>query len=228
MPNRSLVAAATIVWSVAVLVALLFGLPTLLTMAGVHVDAGLIVNALSAIGAFSAAAVALWVATSDRRERQHERDAQDEAQAKLVIIAAECQQNPVELQIRVVNNSPRAIVDLTFVRIVVEGHNFDDLRPTTGPFPPVAGPGSFSAYFFNPVAAAYGPAHPYFIAIRGGPNGEARTITSSTRVTATVRWTDASGKTWERWGAGPWLTGASTALGANIELGKPVRVFGQD
>jgi nucleoside-diphosphate-sugar epimerase len=35
-----------------------------------------------------------------------------------------------------------------------------------------------------------------------------RTITTSIKVTATVRWTDASGKTWERWGSGPWVTGS--------------------
>lgn len=224
---RSLVTAAVVVWSVAVLVAVLLGLPMLLTVTGVHVDAGLIVNALVALGTFSAAGAAVWIATSDRRDRMKERDADDEHQAKLVIIAAECQQNPVELQIRVVNNSPRPIVDMTFVRIVVAAHDFDDLQPTTGPYPPVAFPGQFGSIFtFNPEADPYGPAHPYYIAIRGGPNGEPRrTITTSTRVTATVRWMDASGKTWERWGSGPWVT-STPGFAAKIELGTPVRIDG--
>ena len=196
-----------VIWAIAQVVAVLLGLPMLLTAMGVHVDAGLIVNALVALGTFSAAGAAVWIATSDRRDRMKERDADDAAQAKLVIITAECQQNPVELQIRVVNNSPRPIVDMTFVRIVVAAHEFDDLQPTTGPYPPVAFPGQMGSIFtFNPEADPYGPAHPYYIAIRGGPNGETRTITTSTKVTATVRWTDASGKTWERWGSGPWVT----------------------
>jgi len=65
MPNRALIAAATIVWALGVLVALIFGLPTLLTIEGVNVDIGLIVNALVAAGTFSAAAAAVWIATSD-------------------------------------------------------------------------------------------------------------------------------------------------------------------
>jgi hypothetical protein len=109
MPNRALIAAATIVWALAVLVALIFGLPTLLTIEGVNVDIGLIVNALVAAGTFSAAAAAVWVATSDRRVRKQERDAEDEAQAKPVVISAQCQENPLELQIRVVNYGTRAI-----------------------------------------------------------------------------------------------------------------------
>jgi hypothetical protein len=83
---RSLVAVAVVVWSVAVLVAVFLGLPMLLMVVGVDVDAGLIVNALVAIGTFSAAAAAVWVATSDRRERKEERDAADDARARLVVL----------------------------------------------------------------------------------------------------------------------------------------------
>jgi hypothetical protein len=225
--NRSLVTVAAVVWSAAVLVAVLLGVPTLLTVMGVHVDAGLIVNALVALGTFSAAGAAVWIATSDRRQRMKERDADDAAQAKLVIIAAECQQNPAELQIRVVNNSPRPIVDMTFVRIIVAAHDFDDLQPTTGPYPPVAFSGQQigSIFTFNPEADPYGSAHPYYFAIRGGPNGESKTITTSTKVTATVRWMDASGKTWERWGSGPWIT-QTPGFAAKLELGTPVRIDG--
>jgi hypothetical protein len=56
--TRSLVTVAVVVWSVALLVAVLLGLPTLLTVAGVHVDAGLIVNALAAAAALAAAVIA--------------------------------------------------------------------------------------------------------------------------------------------------------------------------
>lgn len=95
MPNRSLLtaaivvsstAAAIIVSSAAMLIAVFLGLPLLLTLLGAHVDGGLIISVLVAVGAFSAAGAAVWVATSDRRERTKERDAADKAQAGLVRI----------------------------------------------------------------------------------------------------------------------------------------------
>jgi hypothetical protein len=57
-----------------------------------------------------------------------------------VVISAQCQENPLELQIRVVNYGTRAITDVTFVDVVAESHDLK-LWPTTGPFPPVAAPG---------------------------------------------------------------------------------------
>ncbi len=197
----------------------------LLTVVGVHVDAGLIVNALVALGTFSAAGAAVWIATSDRRDRMKERDADDEAQAKLVIVLPRRSSNPLELQIQVTNHGTRAIVDLTFVGLVVDGHDLDDLQPTTGPFPVIAPPIA-SVQFAGPLAGSsfftfspesYGPTHPYYIAVRGGPNNEPQTITAQTRMTATIRWTDASGKTWERWGSGP-------ADASRVDLGTPVRI----
>jgi hypothetical protein len=50
-----------------------------------------------------------------------ERDAEDEAQAKLVIVLPRRPSNPLELQIQVTNHGTRAIVDLTFVGLVVDG-----------------------------------------------------------------------------------------------------------
>jgi hypothetical protein len=55
---RSLVTVAVVVWSIAVLVAVFLGLPMLLTVEGVHVEAGLVVNALAAGIALSAAVIA--------------------------------------------------------------------------------------------------------------------------------------------------------------------------
>jgi hypothetical protein len=226
MPSRFLTRVVIIVWAIAALVALLVGLPTLVIVEGVHIDAGLIINALTALGAFSAALAAVWVATSDRRDRKHERDVEDEAQAKLVIVYGRCQENQSpELQVMVSNSGTRGIVDVTFVRIAVDGHDdLDDLQPTSGPIPPIVAPASFapgniSLITFDPNA--YGPAHPYYIAIRGGPSNQPRTITINTTVTATIRWTDGRGKTWERWGrqvSGP------PPSGVRIDLGTPVRI----
>jgi hypothetical protein len=226
MSGQVLVKIIAVVWSTAALVAIFIGLPMLLAVLGVEVNVGLIVSALAACGSFTAAGVALWVATSDRRKRQHERDAEDEAQAKLVIVCPRRPLNPLELQILVTNYGTRAIVDLVFVGLVVEGHHFDDLHPTTGPFPVIAPPAASvqlagplagsSLFSFDP--AIYGPTHPYYIAVRGGPNEEPQTITGSTMLTATIRWTDASGKTWERRGSAP-------ADASRVELETPVRKF---
>jgi hypothetical protein len=48
MSDRFLATVALVVWCVAALVAVLFGLPLLLTLLGVHVDAGLIVSVVTA------------------------------------------------------------------------------------------------------------------------------------------------------------------------------------
>lgn len=77
---------AVVAWSVAVLVAVLLGLPMLLTVMGVNVDAALIVNALAAFGTFSAAGAAVWVATSVPKRL---RDAADGTQARLVLVRDE-------------------------------------------------------------------------------------------------------------------------------------------
>jgi len=189
------------------------------------VIAGVIVNALVALGAVGAAAIALWTTTSDRRERKQERDAEDAVQARMVIVSPRRPHNPLELQIAITNLSPRVIINLTFVRLVVEGHDFGEFQPTIGPFPVVSPPAA-SAPHAGPLAGQslfafdpqkYGPAHPYFIAVRGGPNGEPQTITSKTVLTATIRWTDASGKTWERTGSGP-------ADASKVDLSEPVQM----
>jgi hypothetical protein len=65
------------------------------------------ISVLSPVATFAAAGVALLIATRDRRERMKERDAEDEAQAKLVIVLPRRPQNPLELQILVTNKSCR-------------------------------------------------------------------------------------------------------------------------
>jgi hypothetical protein len=74
---------AAIVWGIAVLVGVFVGLPLLF---GLHIDVGLMINILVAIGTFGAAAAAVWVATGDRRLRRQEIDAAYEAQARLVVV----------------------------------------------------------------------------------------------------------------------------------------------
>jgi hypothetical protein len=67
---------AIIAAEIAIMAGLVIGLRLLV---GMHVDAGLIVNSLVALGAFSAALAAVWVTTSDRRRAAR-------AQAQLVVL----------------------------------------------------------------------------------------------------------------------------------------------
>lgn len=214
MPEQSLVKLVAIVWSAAALVALFVGLPALLTAAGVEIDAGLIVNALAATGSLSAAAVALWVATSDRRKRQRELDAEDEAQAKLVVVSADRYRLGMlqgkQLCLTVSNRSPRAIVDVAFVELLVDGHEHLNLYPTSDPTLPAVIGGEDGEFIFAPAEQSEND--PLYRALAGQwerrPGGGSDrianpTIQATTKMTATVRWTDASGKTWQRRGSRP-------------------------
>ena len=85
--------AALIVWAIAAVVAVTVGLALLFTLAGVEINFGLVIGALSAIGSLSAAAaavwVALWSAARNRQENEMERHAAYEAQARLVLLEVE-------------------------------------------------------------------------------------------------------------------------------------------
>ncbi|WP_036451366.1 hypothetical protein [Mycobacterium marinum] len=212
MPIQSLLKIAATVWSAAILIAVLVGLPTLMTVLGIEINLGLIVSALAALGSLTAASVALWVATSDRRLRQRERDAEDEAQARLVVVSAHIPDTtspwPRQLQMSVTNWSPRAIVDVTFVQLLIDGHEHLNLRPTSQAILPVVAAGSDAAFTFDAVDGNVA----FREALRGkwedAPGGGANrveqpSISHSTMMAASVRWTDASGKTWERRGSGP-------------------------
>lgn len=220
MSTQSLVKLAALVWSAAILVAVFVGLPALLTTVGVELNAGLIVNALAAIGSLSAASVALWVATSDRRERKRERNAEDVAQSKLVVIRplhrgydTSTGEGPM-LAIDVINCGTRAIVDVTFLSLDVEGHEHLDPRPTSEDQLPVVQPhGGFETFKFDPKFGSQTPPDQFLVALRGGGRDVRRTIDENAKLTARVRWTDASGNTWER-----------RASGRPLVLEKPRRI----
>jgi len=131
MSNRDLAAVAAIVWGIAVLVGVLIAAPLWF---GFDVDAGLIINALAALaalGAFAAAAAAVWVATTDRRVRIEEGDAEDEAQAALVI-AQPFRSGQAGLGVAVQNYGTLSILQVTTVKLDVEAHPHLDLRRMPG------------------------------------------------------------------------------------------------
>jgi hypothetical protein len=220
MPSRSLVTAAIIVWIVAILVALIFGLPTLLMIEGIDVDAGLIVNILAAAGAFSAAAAAVWIATSDRRERRQEGRDADEAQARLVIVepsrvAGGSSNMAPELAVLVKNYAALSVLDVTVVEFVISGH--PQLRPSMQPATlPVLEPNrdapagalfSFSPPYLSPDDEDEKGLDPFKKAFVGWRVRDfvkqewvvvdEPTITVDTILTATLRFRDGKGNRWE-------------------------------
>lgn len=99
------------------LVAVFLGLPILLErVAGVNVnDTGLIINSLAAGGAFSAAAAAVGVAISGRRQQKDERDAADRAQARLVLVDVAPLTSHITVTVK--NYGDRPILDVTYKNV---------------------------------------------------------------------------------------------------------------
>ncbi len=116
MSIRSAGTVRVVVWSVAVLVAVFLGLPILLRVAGVNVnDAGLIINSLAAGGAFTAAAAAVGVAISGRRQQKDERYAADRAQARLVLVDAVPLTSHITVTVK--NYGDRPILDVAYENV---------------------------------------------------------------------------------------------------------------
>lgn len=105
--------------TVAVLAPVLVALPILLTEVGrLHGDtAGLIVNALVALGTFYAAGAAVWVAISGRTQQKDERAAADRAQARLVFVDVAPMANHIRVTVR--NYGDRSILDVTYENVEI-------------------------------------------------------------------------------------------------------------
>jgi 4-hydroxybenzoate polyprenyltransferase len=56
------------------------------------------IDALSPLASFAAVGVALWIAGSDRRKQMRDSETEDAAQAKLVNVTAECQEERCSLR----------------------------------------------------------------------------------------------------------------------------------
>ncbi|TLH73675.1 hypothetical protein [Mycolicibacterium phocaicum] len=194
---------------------------SLLHTANWHVNA----NAVSAAGSFLAAAVALWIATSDRRLRKKDRDDADFTQAKLVIVwTVRRTEQPPWLQVMVRNKGSRPILDVTFVRLSVEDHDFLLPAPADNPLPVVDpnGDGNFIFYASDDLDDAFrrallGVPYPPGMSVAGANQLKDKpTIVESTKFTATVQFTDANGNRWEK-----------TASNPPMEQELPVRVGGR-
>jgi hypothetical protein len=201
MSNRDLTTIAVIVWAIAALVAAVIGIPMLLTLGGVHVDAGLIVNGLAAIGAFSAAGAAVWVATSDRRVRIRERDEANRVQAALVHMRLQWQslgdsQDGPYVQVKVNNWGRLPIVDVRAIRWEWGEGNRAGFR---------SDPTYLEVVMPSPVdsgdRAAELKLYPTDITTRAAMAEP--TVTRDTDLTVTIHFTDANGNTWQRTASTP-------------------------
>lgn len=127
---QGLWAVAIIIWGVAVLLGVFVAAPLLF---GMHVDVGLIIDALVAFGSIGAAVAALYIATKDRSERARERAAAAEAQAKLVILDITSSTGRVgwdapEYYVECVNHGSMPILDVKLESAHVRG--FPQAQPT--------------------------------------------------------------------------------------------------
>jgi hypothetical protein len=188
---------AVIVWGIAVLVGVFVGMPLLL---GLNVDAGLMVNGLVAVGTFSAAGAALWIATSDRRQRTHERDAADHAQARLVTVDVVPVPRTPDITVAVKNYGARSILDITSES--VEAEDF----PSAQFIPQLRWVNVIEPNRDNPhgavlhVRPADEPTR-RFMQGRWFPvpqgNDPRPTVPLDRAIAATVRFTDANGNRWQ-------------------------------
>jgi hypothetical protein len=191
-----LVNVVIIVWAIAVLLGVFVGAPLLL---GLHIDAGLVINALTAMGAFSAAAVALWIATTDRQERKQEREDADRKQAGLVRITARWQSlgpgpepsGDVDPYVQVIVNNwaKLPIVDVELTRWEWDGHEATFSHPQR-----------IEAVMPSPVATGDQAGHWEIVPTDDATRTAlaAPTITTNTDLTVTVEFTDAGQKRWRR------------------------------
>jgi hypothetical protein len=200
--------AAVIVVSTAALVATFVGMPLVMTYYGAHIDVGLIVNAFAALGALAAAVAAVWVATSDRRQAAQQRTHADAAQAALVMIEPRKLIGTAGLDIVVRNYGDRAILNVICVSLDVQGNpQLAPMIPTVKALPIVEPDRdrmqeSSAKFIFisreevNPLLeeALHGSQESNSIQTTELPPA---TINNETTLTATVRFTDASGNKWE-------------------------------
>lgn len=125
--SPKLALAASIIGAIAVLVGVFVAAPLFF---GIDVDAGLLVNALAAIGSFAAAATAVWIATTDRRQRQQEQEESDRKQAGLVRLTSrwtDLGTPKASLVVTIKNFGRLPIVDVAVTHWAFDGH--DDVTP---------------------------------------------------------------------------------------------------
>ncbi len=144
----------------------------------------LVAYGLAAAGTFTAAAVALLIASNDARARRHERDEAAEAQARLLVaqpFISDSQPNETRISAAVHNLGTLAILDLVLVKVEVLTAN---------------GAASTAHRTTVPAIQANASAE----VSRNFPRGS---VPQNAEVTVTLQFSDADGNWWEVAFAGP-------------------------
>lgn len=159
---------------------------------------GIVVNALAALGSFSAAAVALWIATKDRRERERERAADAQAQANLVQVTVRTGTSG-RFIVNVTNHGSLPLLDVRFESASYAPRPtakavFPDRAPRLIPVLKVGDDSGNSWFEFldgdEPViTGSYGAL--------GEWKSDDPAASDPINVSVTVRWQDAYGQSWE-------------------------------
>ncbi|WP_157101592.1 hypothetical protein [Nocardia shimofusensis] len=166
------------------------------------VNWGSIADWAAAAGTITASVAALGIAGMDRRERKHEREEADLAQARLVLITVESPAGPGGYRVRVENFGARPVLNIAFETATIDELPLVRVAPPTDGREPeaVLQPGRAPATFFvafvdeqgeTALGQAVEDAH-------GGFRYPLAPPTSSVKVT--VRYTDAGGVQWVRTG----------------------------
>jgi hypothetical protein len=95
------------------------------------VDWGLVINAITAAGAFFAGIVALFIATCDRKERKRERRNAAKAQAKLVLSEVTVRESGFSVEAR--NYGSSAVLDVELYSAEFLSAGGSTLRPAERP-----------------------------------------------------------------------------------------------
>jgi hypothetical protein len=87
------------------------------------VDWGLVINAITATGAFFAGFVALVIATRDRHERKQEREDEEKTHARLVHLTPRMRSGQPVLDVEVRNFGPIPVLDVTATEATWSEHH---------------------------------------------------------------------------------------------------------
>jgi hypothetical protein len=183
------------------LAALGLGIAALMHTAGWHINA----NAVSAAGSFTAALVALAIATWGWVERKQERDRADKAQAAMVIVEPVQVGGPVALGAFVQNFGALPVLNVSLAKLDIAGQ-------------PDVDPGRSGTVAF--IQAYRDDKRGCWLECKPPNDAAAPAVDQTTRLTATVWFEDAKGNRWES---------IFESLAANrsrqlIEIGSPRRI----
>jgi hypothetical protein len=164
---------------------------------------------LGALGSFAAAAAALWIATTDRKQREQERDDADRKQAGLVRLKTEWSElgTPrASLRVSVKNYGKLPIIDVAVTGWRLDGedvpaYSWGSTKEAVLPYNATTHPAD--VFILEPMTRAtriamQGEPYPSNMAVAGNQLQTRPSVSNLTDVTVTIEFTDAVEKRWRR------------------------------